>query len=321
MGAMGGRGGLRQVWADLLDCCTPMQAGDLTDFEPLPNRQNAFSYEKERPAQGEGQLQQMPNQDLRLAAWGEKMPDMLRAPAGSHRAPEVQQASFDMHSHVTPQQLNRSTPSSNGRSSSPVRQNLYPQGSSWANPQHSEAAGNPGGAVHSHGAAAWDSAAGWDVKGAPVGGVGGPREVAFFLTRDERPNAAPAPNQGLRFVPYSVRPVIARDGGASPNPSVEPDLPKVLMRKRIKEVQRDADGRETTAFVQILADGSTLPLPDEYTFALGTQHAHRMLRTRLAWPVPLSEEEVPVLFKGVEAYVQENQTLPSSLSDLLPYCD
>lgn len=51
MGAMGGRGGLRQVWADLLDCCTPMQAGDLTDFEPLPNRQNAFSYEKERPAQ------------------------------------------------------------------------------------------------------------------------------------------------------------------------------------------------------------------------------------------------------------------------------
>jgi len=38
--------------------------------------------------------------------------------------------------------------------------------------------------------------------------------------------------------------------------------------------------------------------------AAGTQHAHRTLRTRLAWPVPLSEEEVPVLFKGVEAYVQ-----------------
>ena len=30
-------------------------------------------------------------------------------------------------------------------------------------------------------------------------------------------------------------------------------------------------------------------------YSAGTQHAHRTLRTRLAWPVPLSEEEVPVL--------------------------
>ena len=35
--------------------------------------------------------------------------------------------------------------------------------------------------------------------------------------------------QGLRFVAYAVRPVIARDGGASPSPSVEPDLPKVFL--------------------------------------------------------------------------------------------
>jgi len=162
---MGDRGGLREIWSDLLECCTPMQEGDLDGkLRGSPDRPNAFSFEQPRPSE-----------DLRMAAWGEKLPDnMLRTDINSHRAPEVAQASWDMASHVSPQELDRSMPSSKGgRPESPFVQTFNHQG-------------NAGGAVH------FNDSPSYRATGAAPGG---PRQVAFCLTRDDRPDAAPVPNQ------------------------------------------------------------------------------------------------------------------------------
>ena len=154
-----------------------MQGNDDEKLKGMPDRPNAFSFQQTRP-----------NEDLRVAAWGEKAPDRLRTGIESHRAPEVAQASWDMASHVSPQELNRSTTSSKGgRPESPFGQTLGHQG-------YSGRAVHSNDAVHSNGSVGWADAAAHPTR-ATGGAPGGARQVAFSLTRDDRPDAAPVPNQ------------------------------------------------------------------------------------------------------------------------------
>mmetsp|Transcript_39061 Transcript_39061/g.60857 ORF Transcript_39061/g.60857 Transcript_39061/m.60857 type:complete len:110 (-) Transcript_39061:151-480(-) len=108
---------------------------------------------------------------------------------------------------------------------------------------------------------------------------------------------------------------------AVPHDVVEHDLPSGLMSGRSREMIRGPDGLEREAWVQVLADGTTLEMPDEYTYAFGTRNMHRILHTRLAWPVDINATEEEVLKQGMQAYVAHHQTLPATISELLAYCD
>ena len=149
---MGHQGGLRDVWSDLLNCCTPMQG---EDFQGLPERPNAFSTPHSRPP---GQV----NMDLRVHAYGESAPQIKRSPSAGHRQPEVGVASWDMASHISPREI-AAAASKNRGGQQPVSKTVYPEGSSWANPPPPPAP--PGASI--------------------------PRDVAFFLVTAPPPFPVP----------------------------------------------------------------------------------------------------------------------------------
>lgn len=133
--------------------------------------------------------------------------------------------------------------------------------------------------------------------------------VAFFLVKADLNSVPPSQRASL---PYRTEAALVSGNDPPPSAWVHPELARSLARSRVK-----AD----SGFVQTLEDGTQVSVPDEHTYAVGTNQSHRLIRTRLRWPVPITKTEENVLVDGVRAYVRQHQTLPASISELLAYCD